>query len=131
MPAPKKPHVLLIEDDSFFAHIYKTKFEMEGFKVSISENGEAGLADARKKKPQVILLDVLLPKKDGFTVLSEMKADKRVSHIPVILLTNLGQKEDVARGMALGAEGYLIKAHFKPAEVVNHVKSALAHAYYI
>lgn len=118
-------HVLLVEDDEFLANIYKTKFEMEGLKVSISENGEAGLSDVKKKKPDIVLLDILLPKLDGFAVLERIKADPETKDTPVILLTNLGQKDDVQRGLELGAVDYLIKAHFKPSETVGKVKKAL------
>ncbi|MBT4120783.1 MAG: response regulator [Candidatus Magasanikbacteria bacterium] len=121
----KKIHVLLVEDDTFLANIYKTKFDMEGFKVSVSENGEEGLADAKKKKPDIILLDILLPKMDGFTVLEKLKEDSGVKDIPVILLTNLGQKDDVSKGLEMGAVDYLIKAHFKPSEVVEKVNKVL------
>ncbi len=125
MPEQAATHILLVEDDAFLANIYKTKFEMEGFKVSVAENGEAGLDDAKKKKPDIILLDVLLPKMDGFSVLSHLKADAETKMIPVILLTNLGQKDDVEKGLELGAVDYLIKAHFKPSETVEKVKKAL------
>jgi DNA-binding response OmpR family regulator len=118
-------HVLIIEDDTFLANIYKTKFEMEGFQVSVSENGEAGLGDVKKKKPDIVLLDILLPKMDGFTVLKNLKSDEEVKNIPVILLTNLGQKDDVEKGLELGAVDYLIKAHFKPSETVEKVKKVL------
>ena len=121
----KKIHVLLVEDDAFLTNIYQTKFEMEGFKVSVADNGESGLADAKKKKPDVILLDILLPKMDGFMVLEKLKADETLKGIPVILLTNLGQKDDVEKGLQLGAVDYLIKAHFKPSETVEKVKKAL------
>jgi DNA-binding response OmpR family regulator len=118
-------HVLIVEDDTFLANIYKTKFEMEGFKVSVSENGELGLSDIKKKKPDIVLLDILLPKMDGFTVLENAKADKAIKHIPIILLTNLGQKDDVEKGLQLGAVDYLIKAHFKPSETVVKVRKVL------
>lgn len=120
-----KIHVLLVEDDVFLCGIYQKKFEMDGFKVSSADNGEKGLADIKKKKPDVILLDVLLPKLDGFVVLERLKADPAVKNIPVILLTNLGQKDDVEKGMQSGAADYLIKAHFKPSEVVEKVKKVL------
>jgi DNA-binding response OmpR family regulator len=123
--ADKKIKVLLVEDDTFLSNIYKTKFEMEGFSVTVSDNGEAGLSDAKKKKQDVILLDILLPKMDGFTVLEKLKTDKTVKDIPVILLTNLGQKDDVEKGLKLGAVDYLIKAHFKPSETVEKVRKAL------
>lgn len=121
----KKIHVLIVEDDSFLANIYKTKFEMEGFKVSVAENGELGLKEAKKKLPELILLDILLPKMDGFTVLEHLKEDEELKSIPVILLTNLGQKDDVDKGLKLGASDYLIKAHFKPSETVEKVKKVL------
>jgi len=127
MGEDKKIHVLLVEDDTFLANIYKTKFEMEGFKVTVASDGEAGLTTARKKKPDIILLDILLPKMDGFVVLAELKgdSDESVKSIPVILLTNLGQKDDVEKGIELGAVDYLIKAHFKPSETVDKVKKTL------
>lgn len=118
-------HVLLVEDDVFLMDIYKKKFEMEGFKISVSDNGEKGLADIIKKKPDIVLLDILLPKLDGFAVLEKLKADKEVKNIPVILLTNLGQKDEVEKGLRLGAEDYMIKAHFKPSEIVDKVKKVL------
>ncbi|MBI5729080.1 MAG: response regulator [Candidatus Magasanikbacteria bacterium] len=120
-----KVHVLLVEDDVFLAGIYQKKFEMEGYKISTAENGEKGLADAKKKKPDIILLDILLPKMDGFTVLQNLKADTATKNIPVILLTNLGQKDDVEKGLEAGAADYLIKAHFKPSEIVDKVKKVL------
>jgi DNA-binding response OmpR family regulator len=126
MKKPQMPvHVLLVEDDGFLANIYKTKFEMEGFKVSVSDNGEIALTDIKKKEPDIVLLDILLPKLDGFAVLEKVKADPQTKDIPVILLTNLGQKDDVDRGLQLGAVDYLIKAHFKPSETVEKVKKAL------
>lgn len=118
-------HVLIVEDDNFLAEIYQKKFEMEGFKVSMAGNGEQGLNDAKKKKPDIILLDILLPKLDGFAVLEALKKDVGAKNIPVILLTNLGQKDDVERGLKEGANDYLIKTHFKPSEVVDKVRKVL------
>jgi CheY-like chemotaxis protein len=86
------------------------------------------LHDARRKEPDVILLDILLPRLDGFAVLEALKKDPATQDIPVILLTNLGQKEDVEKGLAQGAADYLIKAHFKPSETVAVVKRVLAKA---
>ena len=116
---------MIVEDDVFLAEIYQKKFEMEGYKVSTADNGEKGLADAKKKKPNIVLLDILLPKMDGFVVLNKLKADPETKDIPVILLTNLGQKEDVDKGLEQGAVDYLIKAHFKPSEVVDKVRKVL------
>ena len=118
-------HILLVEDDTFLANIYKTKFEMEGFKVTGAEDGLAGFEAAAKIKPDLILLDILLPKMDGFAVLKKLKETDDVKDIPVILLTNLGQKDDVEKGLESGAVDYLIKAHFKPSETVDKVKKVL------
>ncbi len=121
----EKVHILLVEDDTFLAGIYQKKFELEGFKISIADNGEKGLMDAKKKKPNIILLDILLPKLDGFSVLEKLKKDPTTKMIPVILLTNLGQKDDVQKGLDAGAVDYLIKAHFKPSEIVDKVNEIL------
>lgn len=121
----KSTHVLLVEDDVFLSSIYQKKFEMEGFKVTPVDNGEKVLAEAKKKSPDIILLDILLPKRDGFSALELLKQDDATKNIPVILLTNLGQKDDVEKGLAAGATDYLIKAHFKPSEIVDKVKKVL------
>lgn len=105
--------------------IYQKKFEMEGFKVSTANNGEKAVVDIKKKMPDVVLLDILLPKLDGFSVLEQVKADSSTKDIPVILLTNLGQQDDVQRGLEKGAADYLIKTHFKPSEVVDKVRKVL------
>ncbi|HBF67341.1 MAG TPA: response regulator [Candidatus Magasanikbacteria bacterium] len=126
MAEDKKYSLVLVEDDEFLASIYQTKFDMEGFKVSIAGNGEEGLKLVEKKMPDIVLLDILLPKLDGFAVLERLKSNPKTKHIPVILLTNLGQKDDVDRGVELGAADYLIKAHFKPSETVDKVRKIIA-----
>lgn len=114
--------ILIVEDDVFLADLYKVKFELEGFDVYVAYDGEKGLELISKKKPAVILLDLILPKINGFVVLENIKKDKKLKDIPVILLTNLSQKADVEKGLALGASDYLIKAHFMPSEVVAKIK---------
>lgn len=118
--------ILIVEDDTFLADIYKTKLEMEGFKVIVASDGEKGLKMIQTKAPDLVLLDILLPKKDGFAILEEIKkSPSPIKDIPVILLTNLGQNEDVDKGLNLGAADYLIKAHFKPTEVAEKIKKYL------
>ncbi|MFA7314799.1 MAG: response regulator [Candidatus Magasanikbacteria bacterium] len=119
------PVLLLVEDDDFLCNIYRTKFEMEKFKVFVATDGVEGLDTAKKKRPDIILLDVLMPKMDGFEVLENLKKDSDLVGIPVVLLTNLGQKDDVTKGLQLGAVDYLIKAHFKPSETVEKIKRIL------
>lgn len=120
-----KKKILIVEHDTFLAGIYAAKFEQAGFEVVHVADGELALVATSKKMPDVILMDVVLPKLNGFEVLEKIKSDKKTEHIPVILLTNLGQKEDVERGLALGAADYLIKAHFMPDETVEKVRKAL------
>lgn len=115
-------HILIVEDDKFLSGIYEKKLIIEGFKVGVANNGAEGLAQAKQHPPQVILLDILLPKLDGLTVLQELKLNEATKNIPVILLTNLGQKDEMDKGLKLGAADYLIKAHFKPSEVVQRIK---------
>jgi DNA-binding response OmpR family regulator len=120
-----KSHVLLIEDDAFLASMYVTKLELENFTATLATDGKQGLEKAQLELPDCILLDILLPKMNGFEVLKALKDNSATANIPVILLTNLGQKQDVARGLSLGAADYLIKAHFLPSEVIMKVKDAL------
>ena len=118
--------ILIVEDDNFLVDMYTTKFELEGFQVVSADNGEKGIELAQSESPDIILLDILMPKMDGFSTLIELKKDDATKDIPVILLTNLGQKEDVKKGFELGAAGYLIKAHFMPSEVVDKIKKILS-----
>jgi len=113
--------ILLVEDDEFLASMYRSKLEIENYEVLMALNGEAGLRMAEEKNPDLILLDIVMPKMNGFEVLKHLKSDKDLKKIPVILLTNLGQKEDVEKGLKLGADEYLIKAHFLPSEVINKI----------
>ncbi|MFA6042749.1 MAG: response regulator [Patescibacteria group bacterium] len=121
-PSKVKPLILLVEDDTFLAGMYVTKLELEGFRVNLATDGEQALQLVKRELPRIMLLDIVLPKKSGFEVLAAVKADPATKDVPVILLTNLGQKEDVQKGLKLGALDYLIKAHFMPSEVVTKVK---------
>ncbi len=123
-----KPNVLLIEDDGFLASIYAQKLELEGFEVALAMSGEDGLKLAHKDHPDLILLDLRLTpdRMDGFQVLEQLKSEPALKHIPVLVLTNLSQKQDVERCLELGAAGYVIKAHSMPHETVQHIKSILA-----
>jgi CheY-like chemotaxis protein len=126
MPEEKKSiKILLVEDDSFLASVYATKFELEGFTVFHAADGEQGLAQAEKNEPDIVLLDILMPKMDGFETLKHLKMNPKLVHIPVVMLTNLGQKEDVERCLKDGAVDYLIKAHFVPGEAVKKVRKIL------
>jgi len=120
-----KIKILLVEDDSFLLSMYATKFELENFKVVMAEDGEKAFRLALKEMPDIVLLDVLLPKANGFEILRQLKADVITANIPVILLTNLSQKDEIEQAFKMGAEDYLIKAHFMPSEVVDRIKKVL------
>ncbi len=121
----KKKKILIVEDDAFLLSMYKTKFDIEKFDVVLSDDGEKGLKMAAKAKPDLIVLDIILPKMDGFEVLKNIKNDESLKDIPVVLLTNLSQKSEIERGLGLKAVDYLIKAHYTPSEVVEKVKEIL------
>lgn len=115
----------MIEDDRFLSEMYATKLSANGFEVETAFDGEEGLSKAKENKPKLVFLDIVLPKKDGFEVLKELKDGGFLEETKVIALTNLGQKEEVERGMNLGASDYIIKAHFTPTEVVAKAKKLL------
>jgi DNA-binding response OmpR family regulator len=117
--------ILLIEDDQFLAKMYFTKLSLANYEVITADNGERGLFKAQTEKPDLILLDIMLPGIDGWEVLQKIKADKTSAMIPVILLTNLGQQEEIERGLHLGASDYLIKAHFTPKEILKKIADIL------
>ncbi len=122
----EKANILLVEDDSFISGMYQTKLSMLGYKVRVCADGESGWAELKKERPDLLLLDIVLPKKDGFEILSDVRKDPELKDLTVILLTNLGQKPDVQKGLELGADDYIIKAHFTPTEVVEKIEKMLA-----
>ena len=121
----KNHKILIIDDDPFILDMYVLKFKQEGFQVETVSDSKAGLQKIKEYLPEVLLLDIVMPVMDGFDILQEIKKSNLLPNSKVILLTNLGQKEDIDRGMGLGADDYIIKAHFTPTEVVNKVKKLL------
>ncbi len=121
MEEAKKIKALIIEDDSYISDMYRIKLESVNIQVVVAEDGMKGMKELEKDRFDVVLLDIIMPKVDGFSVLKMIKKDPNLKDIPVILLTNLGQKESVEKGIELGAADYIIKAHFTPSEVVEKV----------
>lgn len=117
--------ILVIEDDKFLRELIAQKLIKESYNVSEAIDGEEGLKKIKAEKPDLVLLDLILPGIDGFEVLAKVKEDVSLPKIPIIILSNLGQKEDVEKGLKLGAVDYLIKAHFTPGEIVDKIKNAL------
>lgn len=120
-----KKRILAVEDDSMLSIMYKTKLEADGFEVVVAADGVAGLKLAKENKIDLILLDIILPQLDGFSVLKELKSDAKTKKIPVIMLTNLGTDEDKAKGSKLGAVDYLVKASLTPEQVSAKIKEHL------
>jgi len=116
-------HILLVEDDPAVAGMYKLKLEMDGYKVTVAGDGEEGLRVAREQKPQLIFLDVRLPKMDGMSVLEAMRGDDRTRHIPVLILSNYGEPPLIERGLRLGAREYLLKSETTPSGVAARARS--------
>ncbi|KPJ73261.1 hypothetical protein AMJ48_02245 [Parcubacteria bacterium DG_74_1] len=117
--------ILIVEDDKFLRELIVQKLIKEGYETSEAIDGEQGIKKVKEEKPDLVLLDLILPGIDGFEVLSQKKEDPNIAKIPVIVLSNLGQKEDVERGLKLGAVDYLIKAHFTPGEIIEKIKNVL------
>ena len=120
-----KQAILIIEDDKFLRDLLVKKLIQEGYKVSEAIDGEEGFKKIKEEKPNLVLLDLILPGIDGFEVLSRMKNSPELSKIPVMILSNLGQVEDVERVRKLGVVDYIVKAHFTPNEIVERIKSIL------
>lgn len=120
MPDSKK--IMIVEDDSFVLDIYQTKLSQEGYTVIEARNGAEAMKKLEKEKPDLLLLDIVMPYMDGIEVLKKIKDREDLKNMPVILLTNLSQKEEINVGLGLGASDYLIKSHFTPSEVMEKIK---------
>lgn len=120
-----KKTILLIEDDRFLRELMVRKLKEQGFEVFEAQDGAEGLQKIKEIKPNLVLLDLILPEKDGFEVLEEKKRDEEIKNIPVIVLSNLGQKEEIDKALALGATDYMVKANFSPNEIVEKISLIL------
>ena len=124
MNSPQKRKIALIEDDASIREMYKMKLELSGYNIVTAEDGKEAVELVKKENPDLILLDILLPKKDGFEVLEEIKnsKDEKVKSIPIIMLSNLSSKEDISEAKKLGASDYFVKAKIAPEEVAEKVR---------
>lgn len=118
--------IYLVEDDSFISNMYQTKLRNAGYAIEVATDGEAAYNRLQQDPvPDLVLLDVVLPKKDGFEILEDVRKNEKTKDLAIILLTNLGQKPDVERGVKLGADDYIIKAHYTPSEVMEKIEKVL------
>lgn len=118
-------YILIAEDDKFYSRFYNRRLKKLGFEVVLVGNGKEALEQARKRKPSLVLMDLIMPVKDGFDTLKEFKADSDLKNIPVIVLSNLGQDRDIELVMKLGAEEHIVKSDVPMLEVVKKIKTYL------
>lgn len=114
--------ILIAEDDDFMRNMYESKLSMEHFEVVPVVNGEDAVKTLNTEKIDLVLLDIMMPKLNGFEVLSWIRNQRNLKKIPVILLTNLSEGDQVQKGLSLGANDYIVKAQFTPEEVVEKIK---------
>jgi len=121
--------ILLVEDDPFLIDIYTTKMKESGFQVDVASSGEAAFQKASEGNFDLMVLDIVLPQMDGWEVLVKIQNEKsknqNLKDLKIIVLSNLGQKEEVEKGLNLGATKYLIKAHFTPSQIVEEIKKLI------
>lgn len=117
---------MIVEDDIFIRDIYKVRFEQEGFEVILAENGLVALEKMQQGiNPEIILLDIIMPGLDGVGVLKKLKENEQWRDLPVVMLTNISEKDKVNEAIELGIKDYLIKSHFTPSEVVQKINILL------
>ncbi|MFA5375509.1 MAG: response regulator [Dehalococcoidia bacterium] len=126
MSAVRKVKILLIEDDSSLRHTYSDVLTADGYTVVTAEDGEQGLAMVRTEKPDVVLLDLILPKLPGFEVLKSIRADAEIKDTIVLIISVLGEQSQIQKGLALGANDYTVKGSYKPNEILGKIQALLA-----
>ncbi|NTV55045.1 MAG: response regulator [Candidatus Moranbacteria bacterium] len=119
--ASTKGNVLVVEDDEFISAIYEKKLTTEGYSVRLAKNGEEALRMMREERPDVVLLDIIMPIKDGFDTLTEMRADEHLKDIRVAVLSNLSDDREMGRMKELHAIDYLVKANVSVQELAGKV----------
>ncbi|MBI4079048.1 MAG: response regulator [Candidatus Levybacteria bacterium] len=117
--------ILVAEDDKYLGNAYRVKLAKAGFDVKIALDGQEALGSLKTFTPDLIILDVVMPKKDGFATLEELKKNPQWEHIPVIIASNLGQKEDLERGLTLGANDFIVKSELSLNNLIEKVKALL------
>ena len=124
-PAPDDVRVLFVEDDALVAQMYRLKLELDGYLVDIAGDGLAALEKARSLQPDIIFLDIRLPRLDGLSVLEQLREDPAMQHTPVVILSNWNEKELVERGIKLGALDHMIKSQTTPARLSQRLRDWL------
>lgn len=120
--------ILIIEDEKTLLEMYRIRFEKAGYEVFAAANGQRGIETAQKEKPDLILLDILMPNADGYQVIQALKKDPQTKNIPILVFSNLGQPEEIEKGLKLGADDYVIKTDLTPTELTNKVERMITRA---
>jgi DNA-binding response OmpR family regulator len=128
MATTDKGKILIIEDDASFRRVYHDMFETAGYQVLVAENGELGWDLAKAEKPDLIMLDLVLPGLHGFEVLKYVRGDSETKNIPVIITTALGEQDDIRKGIELGANDYMVKGFFTPREILAKIRAVFTQA---
>lgn len=127
----KERKILVVEDDPFLSDIYNTKLKQAGFTVDLAMAGEECIEKLSANQYDLMVLDIVLPQLNGWEILGRVKEMRRqnpnspINNLKIIILSNLGQKEEIKKGLDLGADGFMIKAHFTPSEVAEEIDKAL------
>lgn len=121
----KKKKIVIIEDEVILRETLHDFLEKENFEVNSAADGEAGVELVMRKIPDLVLLDIILPKKNGYEVITELRENQTTKDVPIILLTNLGSIRDIEKALALGATTYLVKADYQLKEIVEKIKGVL------
>ncbi|HCM38175.1 MAG: Two-component response regulator [Candidatus Gottesmanbacteria bacterium GW2011_GWB1_43_11] len=117
--------ILFVEDDPLIVKIYTTRLKADGYEVFSADNGEAGLKLAEENLPDLIVLDIMMPKMDGFAVLERLRAHPQMQKTPIILYSNLAHEDEITRAKTLGATEFIVKANLSPTEMVEKIKQYL------
>jgi len=117
--------IAIMEDEELILNLLERKLIKEGYELLVARNGEEGLKLIKEKKPDLLLLDIIMPIKGGFEVLEEMQKDDNLKDIPIIIISNSGQPVEIDRAQKLGAKDWLIKTDFDPQEVIDKIKKQI------
>lgn len=117
--------ILLADDDPLLTDIYTKKLQLAGFEVGVAQSGDEIIKKLREEKFDLLLLDIVLPELSGWDILSKIREDEKLKELKIIIISNLGQKSDIEKGMKMGAVKYLVKAHYTPSQVVKEIQKIL------
>ncbi|MBI5079526.1 response regulator [Candidatus Wolfebacteria bacterium] len=120
--------ILVVEDDQFLASLLKNRLQKEGFDVLLAKDGEEALDILESTQPELVLLDIILPKKSGFEVMEEVRENPKLEKLAIVIISNLGQSEDMIRGQQLGAIEYFVKAKTPLDELIKKIKEIIQSA---